>query len=89
MSEPPLIQILRLSVVIVRNKEGKFLAVKEIGNRYPKAKRVGLLATHGTIADHVYENEIKKAGYEFVGPTDANATFGSSHDWSGCYSEVA
>ena len=46
-------------------------AVKEIGNRYPKAKRVGLLATHGTIADHVYENEIKKAGYEFVGPTDA------------------
>lgn len=45
-------------------------AVKEIKNKFPNAKRVGLLATHGTVADHVYENEIKDAGYEFVGPTD-------------------
>lgn len=46
-------------------------AVNTIHEKYPTAKKVGLLATHGTIADHVYENEIKKAGYEFVGPTDS------------------
>ncbi|MGX5377189.1 aspartate/glutamate racemase family protein [Ligilactobacillus sp. LYQ135] len=46
-------------------------AVKEIGKKYPNVKRIGLLATHGTIVDHVYENEIKKAGYEYVGPTDS------------------
>ncbi|HIX02241.1 MAG TPA: amino acid racemase [Candidatus Ligilactobacillus excrementigallinarum] len=46
-------------------------AVNAIHEKYPTAKKVGLLATHGTIADHVYENEIKKAGYEFVGPTDS------------------
>lgn len=45
-------------------------AVNEIGVKYPKARKVGLLATHGTIADHVYENEIKSAGYDYVGPTD-------------------
>ena len=45
-------------------------AIKDIEREYPKAKRVGLLATHGTIADHVYENEIKNAGYEFVGPNE-------------------
>lgn len=45
-------------------------AIKEIKVKYPKAQTVGLLATHGTIADHVYENEIKKAGYDYVGPTD-------------------
>lgn len=46
-------------------------AVNTIHEKYPTAKKVGLLATHGTIADHVYENEIKKAGYEFVGPTNS------------------
>lgn len=45
-------------------------AVKSIGVKFPTAKRIGLLATHGTIVDHVYEDEIKKAGYEFVKPTD-------------------
>lgn len=45
-------------------------AVKEIKVKYPKAHKVGLLATHGTIVDHVYENEIKNAGYDYVGPTD-------------------
>lgn len=46
-------------------------AVKEIGYKYPNAKRIGLLATHGTIADHVYENEIINAGYEFVEPNES------------------
>ncbi|QEA30759.1 aspartate/glutamate racemase family protein [Secundilactobacillus malefermentans] len=44
-------------------------AVKEIKTKYPKAKRVGIVATKGTIADHIYDDEIMAAGYEFVRPT--------------------
>ncbi|AKP02820.1 aspartate/glutamate racemase family protein [Companilactobacillus pabuli] len=41
------------------------MAISMIEKKYPKAKKVGLIATKGTIADHVYENEIKDAGYEY------------------------
>lgn len=44
-------------------------AVKEIQAQYPDAKRVGIVATRGTIADHIYDEEIESAGYEFVRPS--------------------
>lgn len=44
-------------------------AVKEIGQVYPKAKKVGLIATRGTIYDGIYDNEISNSNYELVKPT--------------------
>lgn len=44
-------------------------AVKEISNVFPKATRIGLIATKGTIYDGIYDKEIKDAGYEMVKPT--------------------
>ncbi|WP_105955901.1 aspartate/glutamate racemase family protein [Apilactobacillus quenuiae] len=44
-------------------------AVKEIGKVYPKAKRVGLIATRGTIYDGIYDNEINNFNYDLVKPT--------------------
>lgn len=44
-------------------------AVKEIGRVYPKAKKVGLIATRGTIYDGIYDNEISNFNYELVKPT--------------------
>jgi len=41
------------------------MAISVMKKRYPKAKRIGLIATKGTIADHIYENEIKDAGFEY------------------------
>ncbi|KRL98544.1 aspartate/glutamate racemase family protein [Levilactobacillus hammesii] len=46
-------------------------AVKEIKRRYPDAKRIGITGTRGTIADKIYENEVKAAGLEPVLPTEA------------------
>ncbi|MFD1471720.1 aspartate/glutamate racemase family protein [Companilactobacillus mishanensis] len=40
------------------------LAVMTMKKQYPKAKKVGLIATKGTIADHIYEDEIKNAGFD-------------------------
>lgn len=40
------------------------MAISVMKNKYPKAKRIGLIATKGTIADHIYEDEIKNAGFE-------------------------
>ncbi|WP_155287327.1 aspartate/glutamate racemase family protein [Lacticaseibacillus zhaodongensis] len=40
------------------------IAVMEMCRRYPQAKRIGLIATKGTIADHIYEDEIEAAGRE-------------------------
>lgn len=42
------------------------IAVNELCRNNPQAKRVGLIATSGTIADHVYEDEIRAAGREVV-----------------------
>lgn len=42
------------------------LAVTTMKEEYPNAKKVGLIATKGTIADHIYENEIKNAGFEIT-----------------------
>lgn len=44
-------------------------AVNEIGKKYPQARRIGLIATEGTIYDHIYDHEIKAAGYEFLAPS--------------------
>lgn len=41
------------------------MAISVMKKKYPKAKRIGLIATKGTIADHIYENEIKDAGFEY------------------------
>lgn len=46
-------------------------AVKEIKRRYPQAKRIGITGTRGTIADKIYEHEVKAAGLEPVLPTEA------------------
>lgn len=40
------------------------LAVTTIGKKYPNAKKIGLIATKGTLHDHIYEDEIKEAGFE-------------------------
>lgn len=45
-------------------------AVKWIGRNLPNAKKVGLISTEGTRADHIYDDEIKNAGYELVLPDD-------------------
>lgn len=45
-------------------------AVKWIGQNLPNAHRVGLISTEGTRADHIYDDEIKNAGYELVLPDD-------------------
>lgn len=39
-------------------------AISYLQQHYPNEKKIGLIATAGTIADHVYENEIKRAGFE-------------------------
>ncbi|MBW1605722.1 aspartate/glutamate racemase family protein [Lactobacillus sp. Sy-1] len=46
-------------------------AVASIKHRYPTAKRVGLIATNGTLHDGVYDHEIEAAGFEVVKPTSA------------------
>lgn len=46
-------------------------AVAEIKTAYPKAKKIGLVATRGTIADKIYDHEILNAGYELAKPTEA------------------
>ncbi|HIW89894.1 MAG TPA: amino acid racemase [Candidatus Ligilactobacillus excrementipullorum] len=45
-------------------------AVAWIGQHLPQAKRVGLISTAGTRADHIYDDEIQVAGYELVLPDD-------------------
>jgi aspartate racemase len=42
------------------------VAINEMCRRYPNAKKIGLIATAGTIADHIYEDEIKAAGREVI-----------------------
>lgn len=42
------------------------VAVTEMCRQFPDVKRVGLIATAGTIADHIYEDEIKAAGREVI-----------------------
>lgn len=43
--------------------------VKEIKRIKPDAKKVGLLATRGTVESGLYDGYIKKAGYEEIKPT--------------------
>lgn len=42
------------------------LAITSIKKKFPKAKKIGLIATKGTLADHIYENEIKEAGFDLT-----------------------
>lgn len=44
--------------------------VAAIKDYAPNARRVGLIATAGTLHDKIYDNEIINAGYELVKPTD-------------------
>ncbi|WP_125710161.1 amino acid racemase [Companilactobacillus zhongbaensis] len=39
------------------------LAISTMKKQYPNAKKVGLIATKGTLYDHIYEDEIKDAGF--------------------------
>lgn len=43
--------------------------VKNIKDNHQGVKRVGLIATRGTLADKIYNNLVKKAGYQLVLPT--------------------
>lgn len=45
-------------------------AVKEIHHAYPNAKKIGLIATRGTIFDGIYDQELKANGYDIVKPTE-------------------
>ncbi|USS87621.1 amino acid racemase [Fructilactobacillus hinvesii] len=45
------------------------LAIAAIAKKFPQAKRVGLIATEGTLKDRIYEVAIQAAGYQFVMPT--------------------
>lgn len=45
------------------------LAVQEIKHKFPNAKKVGIIATQGTLYDGVYDKEILDAGYELVKPS--------------------
>lgn len=42
------------------------IAIKELAKRYPNEKRIGLIATEGTLADHIYAHEIANIGAEVV-----------------------
>ena len=42
--------------------------VKEVKINYPDIKKVGLLATSGTIKTQLYNNELKANGYEVIIP---------------------
>lgn len=42
------------------------IAVDYLHQQFPEEKRIGLIATAGTIADHVYANEIERIGCEVV-----------------------
>lgn len=44
--------------------------IEELKNVYKKYKNVGLLATKGTIITKIYENPIKKEGFNFIKPSD-------------------
>lgn len=46
------------------------IAVHQFVNQYPDEKKIGLIATEGSIFDHLYEDEIHRAGreVEFGGP---------------------
>ncbi|WP_288530684.1 aspartate/glutamate racemase family protein [uncultured Secundilactobacillus sp.] len=46
-------------------------AVADIKLKYPAAKKVGLVATRGTITDGIYDREILAAGYDLAKPTEA------------------
>lgn len=48
--------------------------VTEIKKEHPNIKRVGLLATSGTIKTRLYQNELEKRGYEIVVPDSAVIT---------------
>ncbi|MBZ2201134.1 MAG: amino acid racemase [Lentilactobacillus hilgardii] len=47
--------------------------VKDIKHDVPSAKRVGLIATRGTLHDGIYDREIRHAGYDLVKPDEKTA----------------
>jgi aspartate racemase len=49
-----------------------FETVEHIRRSFSEPKRIGLLATNGTLKSGVYHREIEKAGFELVVPDEAN-----------------
>lgn len=47
---------------------------EEVAEKYPDAKKVGLLATTGTIESGLYNKELEAKGYEVLTPTDSILT---------------
>ncbi len=45
--------------------------VIEVKNNYPGVKKIGLLATSGTIKTQLYNNELKANGFEVIVPEDS------------------
>lgn len=43
----------------------------EVAGKYPEARRVGLLATTGTIESGLYSRELEVAGFEVITPEDS------------------
>ncbi|HKL66716.1 MAG TPA: amino acid racemase [Bacteroidales bacterium] len=43
----------------------------EVTEKYPGAKKVGLLATTGTIESGLYNRELEKKGYDVITPSDS------------------
>lgn len=50
------------------------LSAKHIKEDYPQIKRVGLLATDGTLASKLYQEAYGEYGIEIINPTDASQT---------------
>ncbi len=48
--------------------------VNEVKQQYPDLKKVGLLATTGTLESRLYENELVKNGYQVIIPDDSVET---------------
>lgn len=42
------------------------ITIQHIRDAYPEVKRVGLIATKGTLADGIYENELKRQNYDYT-----------------------
>jgi aspartate racemase len=42
------------------------LAITTMKKKYPDAKKIGLICTKGTLHDHIYEDEIKAAGFDMT-----------------------
>ncbi|MBA1393102.1 amino acid racemase, partial [Lactobacillus sp. XV13L] len=42
------------------------IAITHLKTHYPQIQRVGLIATQGTLADGIYEQELRAQGYDYT-----------------------